>query len=84
MIITLNSLLNRLLISTSLSFPGVLFYSFVWNMFLWCLICLICCLYFYASGKLVIFLNLGDVAFSRKCPVSSGSTFPSGHQSYLL
>ena len=67
MVITLNSLLNSLLISTSLGFPGVLSYSFVWNTFLWCLICLICCLHSYVSGRLVIFLRLGDVAFCRKC-----------------
>ena len=66
-IMTLNSLLDRLLISTSFnSFSEVLSYSFIWNI-LFCLLIL--------PNSLCVFLcipmspNLGDVALCRRCPM---------------
>ena len=50
-------------ISTSLSCSsGVLSFSFVWNIFLFCLILSNFYFYFYVYGGLVMFLDLGEAA----------------------
>ena len=46
--------------------------------------CLSCCLYFYASGMWVVFLNVGEMALYRRCPVHSSSAHPSCRPSCML
>ena len=46
--------------------------------------CLSCCLYFYASGMWVVFLNVGEMAFYRRCPVHPSSAHPSCRPSCML
>ena len=66
---------------TSLNFSsGILSCFFPWNMFLCPLFCLTCCFYFYVAGtyfyvagRLVIFPDLREVAFCRRCPMSPSS-----------
>ena len=77
MIITLNSLLGRLPVSTSLSSSSRIYifssfgtYSSV------ALFCRICCFYFYVFGKLVVFPDLWEVAFCRRCPMCPSITHP--------
>ena len=84
MIIILNSLLGKLLISTSpSSFPRVLSYSFMWNIFL----------FFILPNSLCLYLSIGlvcsiscswKVALYRRRHVGPSSTLPFGHQSYIL
>ena len=84
MIITLNSLLDRLLTSTSFSF---LRFNFVLSFGTYSSISLFCqiiCVYFYVLGRLVTFPDLGEMALCRRCPVKPSSTLPSGHQMYDL
>lgn len=45
--------------------------------------CLIFCFHLYLFGRLVIFPNLGEVTFYRKCPMHCNSTLPFIHQSYM-
>lgn len=46
--------------------------------------CFVCCyLYFYACGRLVIFLSLGEVALCR-CPVCPSSELPLSLKRYSL
>ena len=54
---------------------GFLYCSFIWSIFLFCLI-----LSKFLFGRLVIFLDLGEVALCRGCPMCPSSTLPS-HQS---
>ena len=69
MIIILNSLLSRLLISTSSS-SGVLSYSSVWNIFL-CHLILPIQFYFYAFCRLVMFPDIREVVLCRKHTMGS-------------
>ena len=85
MIITLNSLLGKLLISTSLSSSsGVLScflsvtYSSVTSF------CPICCFYFHVFGRCVMFPYLEEMTFCRRPSMSPSSVLPSGHQSCML
>ena len=45
--------------------------------------CLSSCFYFYVSGRLVPFPDLGEVAFCRRCPMHPSSTVASCHPSKL-
>ena len=85
MVISFNSLLGRLLISTLLSSSsGVLSCSFVWNIFLCHLILPNSLFYFYVLGRSVMFPDLEEVDFYRRHHIGPGKTLPSVHQSYIL
>ena len=43
-----------------------------------------CCLYFYVSSMLFMFLSLGEVALCRRCLAHSSSALPSHHSRYML
>ena len=66
MIITLNSLSCRLLISTLLSSSGVLSYSFFQSIVPVSSFYLILCVYFYVLGRSVTFPSLGEVVLCRR------------------
>ena len=84
LIITLNSLLGRLPVSSSLSSSsGALSCSFG-TYFSVSSFCLICYFYFYVFGRLVTFADFGEVAFCRGRPVCPISALPCSHQSYML
>ena len=75
-IIIFNSLLSRLLISTS----GVLSYSFIRNIFFCCLFYLILCFFFSVFSRFVTFPDLEDMAICRRPKtMCSSSTLPSDH-----
>ena len=63
LIITLNSLLGRLFISTSLSFSVVLYCSFIWNIFLCCLIFLNLLFLFLCIWKVIYISQLWRSGF---------------------
>ena len=76
---TLNPFSGRLAISTLLSSSSG--FIFLVSSFETCSLvasfCLTCCFYFYVSGRLVTFPDLGEVAFCRRCLVCN-NTLPSG------
>ena len=81
MTITMNKLLDRLLIFT---FPAILFCSFVWNISL---------CFFILPNSLCLFLWIRQVicisrsqksGFMQECPVGPRSMLPSGYQSSML
>ena len=84
LIITLNSLLGSLPVSSSLSSSsGALSCSFG-TYFSVSSFCLICYFYFYVFGRLVTFPDSGEVAFCRRRPVCPISALPCSHQSRML
>lgn len=72
---TLNSFSGILTISNSLSS-----YSRVLSYCSFGIFCIGCYFYFYISNSLVLFPNLGDVSFCRRCPMC----LPSHHLTYML
>ena len=70
--------------SPLLSSSGILSCSFLWNIFLCCLILPILCFYFHVFDRLIIVTNLGEVASCRRRPMGPTSILPSVHQSYML
>ena len=74
---TVNFFSGRLLVSSSLSSSfGVLSFSFIWNILLWCLRSLYCLywyLYFCVCGSFVSFLDFGVTTFCRGCLSCSSS-----------
>ena len=84
-IVTLNSLSDRLPVSILLSSTfAVLSCSFICNIFLCCLIVPNSLLLFYVLGRMVMFPSPGEGALCRNCPVGLSSTLLSGPQSYML
>lgn len=84
-IISLNSLLGRLLISILLnSFSDILFCSLIQNTFLCLLILSKSLCLFLVLRRLIMFPNLGEVALCRKLPTEPSSTFSSDYQSYTF
>lgn len=84
MIITLNYLLGRLLISTLFSFPvKCCFVSLFRTYFFVSLFCLIICIYLYVLGKSGKFADLGEMVLCIWCLMWPSSTL-SYHQSCML
>lgn len=65
-------------------FPEILFCSFVWNIIACGLILPNLLSYFYIFDRLVLFLDLREMIFCRKCPKCPSSALPPGHQSSAL
>lgn len=85
MIITLNSSSSQLPNSTSLSSSSrLLSCSSMWNMFPVTSFYSCCCLYFYVSGRLIMFSDLGKVCFCVRRPVHPSSTLLSHHSNCVF
>lgn len=90
MIITLNSVLGKLLLSILFIFFKVLPYSFIQKIFKYsyvssyCQIRVFSFFLFFFSGMCVLSLNLGEVAIGRNCSMGSSNKLLSGHQSQML
>lgn len=68
--ITLNFLFGRLLISTTLNYSSGVFIFYLFSLFRTYFsvtsFCLIDCYFYYVLGSLVMFSNLGEMAFRRR------------------
>ena len=83
-VINFTSLSGRLPVSTlPSSFYGIFSCSFgrYFSVFSFCLICWF---YFYVFGRFVLFSDLGEVVFHRRCLMYPSSTLTSYHQSSVL